>query len=89
VYAIVRSGGRQLKASVGEVLELDRRDDAVGTTVELTPLLLVDGETNAGIARRLFIAESTAKAHVKHILRKIGASNRAEAVSRYLRHTAG
>jgi len=51
--------------------------------------LLVDGETNAGIARRLFISESTAKAHVKHILRKIGASNRAEAVSRYLRHTAG
>jgi large subunit ribosomal protein L21 len=45
VYAIVRSGGRQLKASVGEVLELDRRDDAVGTTVELTPLLLVDGES--------------------------------------------
>jgi len=45
VYAIVRSGGRQLKASVGEVIELDRRDDAVGTTVELTPLLLVDGET--------------------------------------------
>ena len=45
MYAIVRSGGRQLKASVGEVLELDRRNDAVGTTVELTPLLLVDGDS--------------------------------------------
>jgi DNA-binding CsgD family transcriptional regulator/GAF domain-containing protein len=50
--------------------------------------LLVEGETNAGIARRLFISESTAKAHVKHILRKLGASNRAEAVSRFLRQTA-
>lgn len=50
--------------------------------------LMVGGETNAEIARRLFIAESTAKAHVKHILRKLGASNRADAVSRFLRQTS-
>lgn len=62
-----------------------------GLDVPLTPRerevldLLVDGETNAGIARALFISESTAKAHVKHILRKLGASNRADAVSRFLR----
>jgi DNA-binding NarL/FixJ family response regulator len=30
------------------------------------------------------VSESTAKAHVKHILRKLGAANRAEAVARYL-----
>ncbi len=53
MYAIVRSGGRQLKANVGDVLELDRRDDEVGSTVSLTPLLLVDGETVTSDAQAL------------------------------------
>jgi large subunit ribosomal protein L21 len=44
VYAIVRSGGRQHKVAVGDVLEIDRIDDTVGSSVSLTPLLLVDGE---------------------------------------------
>lgn len=47
--------------------------------------LLVDGATNAMIARRLFISESTVKAHVHHILKKLGATNRAEAVAKFLR----
>jgi DNA-binding CsgD family transcriptional regulator len=41
------------------------------------------GETNAQIAHRLFVSEGTVKSHVKHILRKLDAANRAEAVSRY------
>jgi large subunit ribosomal protein L21 len=45
VYAIVRSGGRQHKVAVGDVLEIDRIDDKAGASVSLTPLLLVDGET--------------------------------------------
>jgi len=45
VYAIVRSGGRQHKVAVGDVLEIDRVSDAAGSTLNLTPLLLVDGET--------------------------------------------
>jgi len=47
--------------------------------------LMATGETNAGIASRLIISEGTVKSHVKHILRKLGAANRAEAVCRYLR----
>ena len=47
--------------------------------------LMAAGETNAGIAERLIISEGTVKSHVKHILRKLGAANRAEAVCRYLR----
>ncbi|MCD2193774.1 LuxR C-terminal-related transcriptional regulator [Actinomycetospora endophytica] len=39
------------------------------------------GDTNARTARRLVISEGTVKSHVKHILRKLGAANRAEAVS--------
>lgn len=47
--------------------------------------LIARGDTNARIARRLVISEGTVKSHVKHILRKLGASNRAEAVSHGLR----
>lgn len=50
--------------------------------------LLAAGETNAGVASRLAITEGTAKWHVKQVLRKLRATNRAEAVSRYLRITA-
>ena len=45
MYAIVRSGGRQHKVAVGDVLEIDRVDDGAGASVSLTPLLLVDGDT--------------------------------------------
>ena len=47
--------------------------------------LMAGGRTNAAIAHKLTISEGTVKSHVKHILRKLHASNRAEAVSRYLR----
>jgi DNA-binding CsgD family transcriptional regulator len=47
--------------------------------------LLADGSTNAQIADALVISQTTAKSHVQSILRKLQASNRAEAVSRYLR----
>ena len=53
MYAIVRSGGRQHKVAVGDVLEIDRIDDAVGSSVSLTPLLLVDGETITSDGRKL------------------------------------
>jgi LuxR family transcriptional regulator, regulator of acetate metabolism len=46
---------------------------------------LVRGETNADIARTLVVSEGTVKFHVKNILRKMNAANRAEATSRYLR----
>ncbi len=49
--------------------------------------LMVRGGTNAGIARELVVSEGTIKFHVKNILRKLHAGNRAEATSRYLRMT--
>jgi DNA-binding CsgD family transcriptional regulator len=47
--------------------------------------LLAGGATNAQIAAKLFVTEGTAKAHVGHILRKLGAGNRVEAAALYLR----
>ena len=42
------------------------------------------GSSNSDIANRLVITESTVKSHVKQILRKLRAANRAQAVSMYL-----
>lgn len=44
---------------------------------------MATGQTNAQIALSLFVAEGTVKSHVKHILRKLGAVNRTDAVARY------
>jgi DNA-binding NarL/FixJ family response regulator len=41
--------------------------------------LLSQGLTNSEIANRLFISESTAKVHVRHILSKLGAKTRVQA----------
>jgi LuxR family transcriptional regulator, regulator of acetate metabolism len=47
--------------------------------------MMARGDTNATIAKALVVSEGTVKFHVKNILRKLHASNRAEATSRYLR----
>ena len=47
--------------------------------------LLAEGGSNRRIAAALVISEGTVKFHVNSILRKLRVSNRAEAVSRYLR----
>ena len=40
MYAIVRSGGRQHKVAVGDILEIDKVEVKAGDSVALTPLLL-------------------------------------------------
>src|SRR5271166_4257135 len=47
--------------------------------------LMATGATNAGIAARLVVSEHTVKSHVEHILGKLRAANRAEAVARAAR----
>ena len=61
MYAIVRSGGRQHKVAVGDVLEIDRIDDAVGSSVSLTPVLVVDGKTVTSDVRTLGSTSVTAE----------------------------
>ena len=43
------------------------------------------GNRNRDIAERLFISEETVKVHVKHVMEKLGASDRTEAVAIALR----
>jgi DNA-binding NarL/FixJ family response regulator len=45
------------------------------------------GETNAEIAARLFMSVATVKAHITHILTKLGATNRTQIA--LLGHDAG
>lgn len=61
VYAIVRAGGRQEKVSVGDVLTVDRIAGDAGTSVELQPLLLVDGEKVTSEASKLAKVSVTAE----------------------------
>jgi DNA-binding NarL/FixJ family response regulator len=42
---------------------------------------LAGGNRNRDIAERLFISEETVKVHMKHIIDKLGASDRTEATA--------
>ncbi len=75
MYAIVRSGGRQHKVSVGDVVEVDRVASEPGSSVTLTALLLVDGDAVTSDAKALGNVTVTAEVvdHTKgpkiHILK--------------------
>jgi large subunit ribosomal protein L21 len=61
VYAIVRSGGRQHKVAVGDILEIDKVEVKAGESLALTPLLLVDGEKITADAKGLGKVSVTAE----------------------------
>jgi large subunit ribosomal protein L21 len=61
VYAIVRSGGRQQKVAVGDVIEIDKVPGAVGDSVSLPVVLLVDGGDVTADASTLAGASVTAE----------------------------
>ncbi len=61
MYAIVRAGGRQEKVAVGDVLVVDRLAGETGSSVSLTPLLLVDGATVTSAADALAASSVTAE----------------------------
>ncbi len=72
-----RPVGTEGTAPVGAAPMFSRREREV---LEL----MVAGARNTDIAERLVISESTVKAHVSRVTHKLKATNRAEAVSRFL-----
>jgi len=44
MYAVIKTGGKQYRVAEGERLDVERLGTAEGD-IELTPVLLVDGET--------------------------------------------
>ena len=51
MYAIVRSGSKQQKVSVGDVIEVDKLETPVGESLSLPVVMVVDGEnvTSTGL----------------------------------------
>jgi LuxR family maltose regulon positive regulatory protein len=79
---VVSANDLELAARTG--LEVDRtleRSAALSPREREVLRLIEHGLTNRQIASTLFISESTAKVHVRHILEKLGAQSRTEAVA--------
>jgi large subunit ribosomal protein L21 len=53
VYAIVKTGGKQYKVAVGDVVEVEKVAGGVGDAVALPALLVVDGGTVTSDAQAL------------------------------------
>lgn len=45
MYAVILTGGKQYKVSVGDVIEVEKLQAEAGEKVNLTVLMFVDGET--------------------------------------------
>ena len=52
-YAIVKTGGKQYKVAVGDLVKVEKFDNVVGTEVSLTPVMLVDGASVTTDAAKL------------------------------------
>jgi large subunit ribosomal protein L21 len=61
VYAVVRAGGRQEKVSVGTIVTLDRIKADANGKIELSALLLVDGDKVTTDAKALAKVKVTAE----------------------------
>lgn len=77
----VHAGRKRIPPAVAAQLAEHLSDEAL-TPREVEVLRhIADGNRNKDIAERLFISEETVKVHVKHVMEKLGASDRTEAVS--------
>jgi DNA-binding NarL/FixJ family response regulator len=77
----VHAGKKRIPAEVAAHLAEHMGEDAL-TDREVEVLAQVaTGNRNKEIGERLFISEETVKVHVKHIMEKLGASDRTQAVS--------
>jgi large subunit ribosomal protein L21 len=61
MYAVVRTGGKQYRVEQGQRLDVERLGAELESTVELEPVLLVDGETVFATPSDLKSAKVTAK----------------------------
>ena len=78
------AGGSGDPTAVGVAADSGLADALTARELEVLQLL-ARGQTNLEIARTLVVREGTIKYHVKNILRKLGATSRADAVARFAR----
>jgi len=85
VIAQVHAGKKRIPTQVAARLAEHISDEALtGREIEVLSQI-AGGNRNKDIAERLFITEETVKVHIKHIMDKLGASDRTEAVAIGLR----
>jgi large subunit ribosomal protein L21 len=81
VYAIVRSGSKQQKVAVGDVIEIDLVETPVGDSVTLPVVLVVDGDevtsdaaklSKAGVEVEVLGATKGPKIHILKYKNKTG-----------------
>jgi large subunit ribosomal protein L21 len=53
MYAVIRSGGKQVRVAPGESIQIEKLPGEVGDTVELDEVLMVAGEGDARIGTPL------------------------------------
>jgi DNA-binding NarL/FixJ family response regulator len=77
----VHAGKKRIPAEIASQLAEHMSDENL-TEREVEVLKQVaDGNRNRDIARNLFISEETVKVHIKHIMEKLGATDRTQAVA--------
>lgn len=52
-YAIVKTGGKQYKVAVGDVVKVEKIDSEAGSSVQLPVVLIVDGASVTSDAAKL------------------------------------
>lgn len=81
----VHAGKKRIPSQVAAQLAEHLSDEAL-TDREVEVLSqIAGGNRNRDIAQKLFITEETVKVHIKHIMEKLGASDRTQAVAIGLR----
>jgi DNA-binding NarL/FixJ family response regulator len=77
----VHSGKKRIPAQIAAQLAEHLSDEALtGREIEVLSQI-AGGNRNRDIAEKLFITEETVKVHIKHIMEKLGASDRTQAVA--------
>jgi DNA-binding NarL/FixJ family response regulator len=77
----VHAGKKRIPPEIAAHLAEHYSDETL-TTREIEVLKQIGGgNRNRDIAERLFISEETVKVHIKHIMEKLGASDRTQAVA--------
>jgi DNA-binding NarL/FixJ family response regulator len=85
VITQVHAGKKRVPSPVAARLAEHLSDEAL-TNREIEVLIqLAGGNRNRDIAEKLFITEETVKVHIKHIMDKLGANDRTQAVAIGLR----
>jgi DNA-binding NarL/FixJ family response regulator len=81
VIRMVHAGKKRIPTQIATQLAEHMSDEAL-TPREIEVLRhIAEGNRNRDIGEKLFITEETVKVHIKHIMDKLGASDRTQAVA--------